>query len=889
MTKIVFIDLSTKIKYKLLTFFFIATCFSESYSQNNSKKDSVKVNAKEILKQNNSSKTDTLKKKNKSAIDAIVNRKAKKYEKLDQKSKKLTLYDEAELKYKEFELKSGIIVLDYEKNEVFAGRIKDSTGKLTQRPYFKQGENVVEPDSIRYNIKSGKTVVWNSYTEQGEIKLLAEKSKRENDSMVFSTGARFTTSLNRDDPEYYFYSRKVKLVPGKKLVTGLTNMYIADIPTPIGIPFAFFPMTTKSQSGVIIPTPGQANERGYFLQNGGYYFAINDHLDLAILGDYYTNGSYAVRFENNYNWRYKYSGNLSFRYENNVNGERGFPNYGVGKNYLFQWSHSQDPKSSPKGRLSASVNFGSTQYYRNSINLANIGATVNNNMASSINYSTNFSGFVPSNLAVTISSNLNTNTKTVSLVLPSLNYSMDRIFPFGNKDGGNKGIFQNINLQYSARASNDITTTEDKLFTNQIFEDSKTGVIHQIPLSTNFKIFKYFSVNTNISFTENWVFHTTRKDYWEFGARDVVERVNGFDSFRTYNGGASLGTTVYGTYTFKEGSKLKALRHTLTPSIGYGFSPSFEQYYDTYINKDGKAIQYSRFENTFASPPGLNKSSALNFALANAFEAKVTDEENKKEGFKKVKILNQLNFASSYNFEATEFKLGNITMNTGASLIKNRVNLNLNANFDPYAVSNEGIRINEFSIANGGSLIRLTNATINLDFDLNSKDFSDEKADEIKKKKNEKGEQNGGRSDDLFGKPNEINDNRESLYEEGNQNSQTELYKFIIPWDFKVNYSMTLSNNRGVSEITNQSLQFSANVDLAVRWKVGVSSGYDFAQKGITFTNLRFERDLESWRMSFNWSPIGIYSSWSFFIGIKSSMLSDIKWEKNRLPEPRLR
>lgn len=872
--------MSTKINHIVFLFFFLITCNSEIYSQNSNPKDSVEVNVNELVATKALVKKDTTKKP---LLEGIVNRKAKDFEKLDQRKKRLTLYNEAELHYVDFELKSGIIVLDYEKNLVSAGRLKDSTGKYIQYPYFKQGENIIEPDSIVFNTKTGKALIWNTKSKQGEMFLRSEISKRENDSVIFFQKARFTTSTNVDNPEYYFLAYKAKLVPKKKFVTGLTHMYIADVPTPLGVPFAFFPMTNKNTSGVIIPAPGQNNDRGYFLQNGGYYFALSDYYDLAVLGDYYTNGSYALRTETSYAKRYKFNGNVQFRYENQVLGEKGFPGYTRTNQYNIQWSHSQDVKASANSRFSSSVNFGSSKYFRQSLNLINVGSNLNNTLSSSISYSKTIPIVPLVNFAVAVTHNQNTNTEVVNLTLPSFNASVDRIFPFAKKDGIKKGVFQNINFQYSLKGENRITTTEEFLFKSEMFDSALAGISHTIPLSTNFKIFKHFSVTAGTGFTESWVFNTNEKFFNTETNKVETVRKNGFDAYRTYNFTSSIGTTIYGTYTFKETNKIQALRHLIRPSVSYGYTPSFDQYYQQYTDNLGNYIDYSRFENTLFGAPGKGISNAIGFGLANSLEAKVIDKNSKKGDTKKVSLLNQFNFSTNYNFAAEKFKLAQINFIGGTSLLDNKLGINFGAQFDPYDLDENNNRIDEFSLSNGNGLARMTSSNITLNYSVTSSDFSGEK-------KSAQTVQNGGRDDDLFGSATDLSNQDQSLFKKDDtKKSQKELYNFKFPWDLRLAYSLTFSNLVNEKEITTNSLMVSGNVDLAVKWKMGFSSGYDFAQKGITFTQLRFERDLESWRMSFSIVPVGVYSYWNFFIGIKSSMLSDIKWDKRKLPDPRLR
>ena len=839
---------------------------------------------KDVIIEKDSVKNHSLKKK-KNILAGIVKRKAKDFEKLDQKNKQLTLYNEAELYYTDIELKSGIIVLDYEKNEVYAGRLKDSLGNYTQYPIFKQGNNIIEPDSIRFNFKTKKTLVWNSRTQQGELNIKAEVSKRENDSVYFLKNARITTSKNIDDPEYYFLVRKVKFVPKKKVVAGLTNMVIADVPTPIGLPFAYFPMTEESTSGFILPTPGQTNRQGYFLQNGGYYFALSDFYDLAVLGDYYTNGSYGLRAESSYAKRYKFNGRVNFRFENNIQGERGLPDYVKSRQYNIQWSHNQDMKAAANSRFSASVNLGSSQYFRQSVNLVNVGSTLNNNMSSSISYQKTFPVEPSVNFSLSATHNQNTNTEQINMTLPTLQASVGRIFPFAPKDGIKKGFIKNINLQYNLRGENRIATTDSLFFKSEMFQNAKTGFQHSIPISTNFKIFRYFSVSASANYNEVWTLNTVEKFFSASENRVVTEEKNNFDAFRTYNFSAGIGTTIYGTFEFGEDKKVQAIRHVMRPNVSYSYTPSFEQYYDSYaIDATGNTLQdYTRFENSIFGAPGKNYAQNLGFNISNTFEAKVRDDDSKKGEAKKVMLLNNLNFSTTYNLAADSLALAPIRMSGGTILFKQKMNVNFAATLDPYAIDNAGRRIDVFNIDNGGSLLRMTSANLTVNYAFSSNDFSGNSG------KNEQTAMNGGRTDDLFGTSTDLSDNRQSLFnkddDEDNSDNNSEWYNVKLPWDFRLAYSVTYNNSNRQNEISSQSLMASGNVELAPRWKVGFSSGYDFKQKGVTFTQFRFERDLESWRMSFNWVPYGTNSYWGFFIGISSSVLSDIKWEKRRLPD----
>ena len=893
-TKIAFKPLYTNLFNIVLLAFFLTIGSTKSDSQDLPKKP-IEIKAKEKIETPISNvedtkittdtiKNDTLKPK-KALLESKIKRTALGYEKINQKKKQMTLYDKAELYYQDIELKSGIIVLDYEKNEIYAGRIKDSTGKYTQLPVFKQGANVIEPDSIRFNFKTKKALVWNSRTEQNEFKIKAEITKRENDSVYFMKKARFTTSEDIENPEFYFQTSKVKFVPGKKSVIGLTHMVIANVPTPLIMPFAFFPMTETSQSGIIMPTFNDTRQRGFALQNGGYYFALSDNYDLAILGDYYTNGSYALRAETSYAKRYRYNGNLNIRFENLITSERGYPDYSKSNIYNIQWSHNKDQKSNPNSRFSASVNLGSSTYFQQSINQVNNNSRLNNTLSSSVSYSKTFNSVPQVNMSLTATHSQNTQTQMINMTLPSLQVNVDRIFPFAPKDGEKRGLFKNINFQYTLRGDNRIETRDSLFFKPQMFRDANSGIQHSIPLSTNFKLFKYFSASASLNYNETWYFKTINRRFDNQQNKVIETFVNGFDAFRTYNFSSSLGTTIYGTFNFGAKKRIQSIRHVMRPTASFSYAPSFEKYFDTYASDGSGTIikEYTRFEKGIYGAPGNGKSNIVSFDLSNTFEAKVRDKDSTKTEPKKIMLLNNLNFHTDYNATSDSLRWSPLRISGGTTLFKDKMNVNFATTLDPYAIDNSGRRINTFNYNNGGSLFRMTSSNVTINYSLASTDGDDTK--------NKQGERNGGRADDLYGTNADFSDRRESQFNdrEDNENKVSEFFKSSIPWDLTMAYSLTYSNNNRENKIIGNTLSFSTNIDLTPKWRIGASSGYDFVQKGVTYTQLRFERDLLSWRMDFNWLPFDDNAFWGFFIGIKSSVLSDIKWEKRTVPDRQLR
>ncbi|WP_298761230.1 putative LPS assembly protein LptD [uncultured Psychroserpens sp.] len=867
-------------------------------------KDTVTVSVDTLLskplniKEQDSVKSDSVPKK-KEVLTGIVNYKAKDYVRLNQRENRTTLYNEAEVNYTDMNIKAGIIVIDHGKNLVYAGRLKDSAGVYTQAPVFTQGQSVVEPDSIIFHTVTKKAIIFNSKTEYGEGVIMAEKTKRENDSILFIENGKFTTSENLDDPEYYFLMRTAKVVPGVKVVTGVTNLFIYDVPTPIGLPFAYFPMTKKQTSGVIMPTPGQdlGNDRGYFLQNGGYYFAISDYLDLAVLGDYYTNGSYGLRLESNYALRYKFRGTLSFRFENLINSERGFPDFAKSTIYNIRWSHNQDAKANPNSRFSASVNLGSSQYYRQSINQLNLSNTQNNTLASSISYSKTFSGEPQVNMNVTATHSQNTNTEQINMTLPTIQASVGRVFPFAPKAGTKKGIIQNINLQYNVRGENRIQTTDSLFFKSEMFDDARVGAVHSIPVSTNFKVFKYFSMSANANFEENWTLNTINRFYDQENDEIVTEDLKQFDRFLTYNFSASIGTTLYGMFG-KEGStsKIQQVRHVIRPSISYNINPAFDEYYDTFeiVDADGTTAgevqreQFTRFEGALFGVPNRTFSSSMGISVGNNFEAKVRDRDSTATEPKKIKLLNNLNFSTSYNFAGDSLQWSPLRVSGGTTILKDKMNINFGMVLDPYALDNNNRKIDKFNIDNGGSLFRLTSANLNISYSLSSKEFKGEGGDEDDRAIQES-LRSGGRADDLFGKPQDFADQRLTDVDRSDKKKEpSEFYNYKIPWSLRLAYAVNYTNSARQNRISNNSLMFSGDIELSPRWAVGASSGYDFVNKGFTQTQLRFERDLLSWRMNFTWVPFGQYNSWNFFIGIRSNLLKDLKYDKRRQRDQQL-
>ena len=883
--------------------FFIGKGFSQNPKSNKEtvisaiKKDTTLTESKEAFFRSKNDSLGLIEKdtialdsiKPKESIDGIIVHVAKDYTLQNAKEKTVTLYNEANITYTDIDLKAGLIIVDYKKNTIYAKGIIDSTGYV-QRPVFKQGGQESEQDSIIYNFKSKRALIYGLKTKQGEMFTFGKKTKRINDSTVYVRKIRFTTS-EKKIPDYYIATDKAKLVPGKKIIVGTSNLVIADIPTPLFLPFAYFPLSETSVSGFLIPAfDTGSSSRGIGMQNGGYYFAVSDYMDLTVLGDVYSNGSWGTRISSNYKKRYKFNGSFSFNFENNINGIRGFDSYSKANRYNLRWNHSQDSKASPNARFSASVNLGSSKFFRESQNQFNVAQTQTNTFNSSINYSKTFVG-TPFNMNLTASHQQNTNTERITMTLPSLSVNMNRIYPFAGKGGVQKTPIQKMGFNYTLQGQYLINTTEEEFLTSKMFETARSGAQHKTGTNTNIKAFKYFTLSPSVNFEETWQFDYINKKYDIEKNVVVTDTVRGFKSFREYNAGVSLSTNIYGTFNFKKG-RLKTIRHTLRPSVSYSYRPDFKDKYIKQVQRSVDAFDledYTVFDQGIYGSPSSGISNSIGISINNVLEAKVAPKDpDSDEEDEKITILNNLNFSSSYNIAADSLRWSPVRFSTGTRLFKDKLAINFNGSLDPYQVvasaSGAAIRINEFN----ANIFRLTNASLTANYSISSKDFDKDSKDASKNNGN--GAQNtvdviGAdiNPTDRFGQQKAINTDKKD------KNKKAELYNSDIPWSMSLAYSASYRNN-GLEpgSIGIHSVVFSGNLELSPKWKMGYSSGYDVLGGAFTFSRFNFSRDLDSWQFNFNWVPFGTNSSYTFFIGIKSSTLSDLKWDKNKPPDRRL-
>lgn len=791
------------------------------------------------------------------------------------KNKMSYLLRNAIVQYTDMEIHADYIEINWETGDVYADGKRDSIGMIVEPTIFKQGGQEYEQHSFKINFKTKIGVAYNVRITEGEGVLVGDRVKRANDSTMYVRGADYTTDTyfierKTEEPDYVLRTQTAKYIDGKNkaMVTGPINMRIYDVPTPLTLPFAYLPMGENRSAGIIIPSFGERSDVGFFLEGGGFYLPIGDYIDLAVTGEVYTKGSWGIHTNSTYRKRYRYSGGFRFDYENRVTGIKGLDNYSKMTNYRLNWSHSQDPKANPNLIFSANVNLTSSQYFRESINNANIinGDVYTNSTSSSISVNKTFPNS-PFSLSVVASHHQNNNRSTnepasMQFVLPQLTFNMSRIYPFAPKVGSKKGLIKNLGVGYNLNLVNNINTNEDDAFTDRMWEDAKNGARHRLDLSTGVTLGNYFPVSFNASYDEVWYLKTLGREFDQEEQEVVTYDINGFDSYRTFSMGASVSTNLYGTYIAPEGKDalIQGIRHVISPTVGLNYRPDFASeewgYYDYYRGADGRKVLYSRFQEGVFGAPSMGQSAAVNFGLRNNLEMKVRSKKDS-TGYNKVKIFEYLDISSSYNLAADEFKLAPINISGMTRLFNQQLNLQYRATFDPYKVVFEegeeiGRRIDEI----GG--FRLASYNISFGYSFDNSTF-------------------GGR--DL---ESENFQKRGSVRNENFYFDEYDYAHFSIPWRLGVsfNHSYFRGNTRTGTNTT--VLALNASISPSPYWSLSTSTSYDFRSKEFSQARISFNRDLRSFNLSFSWVPFGRYKTWDFFIGVKANILKDaVKYDQN--------
>lgn len=773
------------------------------------------------------------------------------------------LLHNAVVTYGNISLKAEIIEFNMKDNTVTAYGITDSTGKFIGRPDFTDGTQSFTARKMAYNFTTKKGKIYQMITAEGEGFIHAEEAKKDENDELYGRVMKYTT-CDHENPHFWIEAKTIKVIPNEILVCGPTNLVIEGVRTPLILPFAIFPINPGQRSGLIFPEFGESQNLGFGISNGGYYYGNSDFMDLSLTGDIYTSGSWRARVSSNFAKKYKYNGNINFEYGRLRFGDELTNELTTQKDFSARLTFTLNQKAWPNNRISANINLMSNTY--NQYNTTNFSDHITNTVNSSIQYTHIFKK-APLNFSLSFRHSQNTITKNVTLVLPELNFGVSRLNPFKRKiSSGGQKWFEKIGFNYSLFGKNSLSISDSLLFTKEALRNLRFGFRHTLPVSASFKAFKYFTLSPFFNYNEDWYFETIEKRYDPVSLPDTsvqyvqIDTVRKFSPARYFNFGASLNTRIYGRLNFKSG-KLKAIRHVMSPNISFNYRPDFgsEQYgyyKQVQTDPDGTMEEYSVFPSDLFSPPPKGKFGGINFSLDNNIEIKVYSKSDTVNHSKKIKILESLRIASGYNFAVDEFKLSRFRI-TARTTIVDKVNVNFSSSFDPYALDEEGQRINVFEFKQNKKLLRLENAQVNLGASFRSKA---EKKDEP---------QNGNFVyERIPGEP--------VLY-----------YDPDIPWDVSLNYVLNINKGTGSdadSTIYRQSLTVSGNLNITPKWRVNLQLGYDIVQNEVSYATVDIYRDLHCWEMRFRWVPVGVLKSYNFGINVKSNILKDLKLQKKNNP-----
>lgn len=811
------------------------------------------------------------------------------------------LYGEGKVNYQNIELTSAVITMNMDSSTVFAKGVADTTGVETGTPIFKDGETPYESKIMRYNFKTKKGFINNIVTQQGEGYVTSEEGKKGADDEIYMRHGKYTTCDNHEHPHFYLRLSMAKVRPKKNVVFGPAQLVVEDVPLPIAVPFGFFPFNSSYSSGFIMPTYGDEMNRGFYLRDGGYYFAISDQMDLKVLGEIFTKGSWGLSAASNYNKRYKFSGSFNASYLVTKTGEKNMPDYSVSKDFRIQWSHRQDAKANPNSSFSASVNFATSSYDRSSLSsLYNPQQYSQNTKASSVSYSRNFPE-IGLNISSTFNITQNTRVSSLSMTLPDVNISLNRIYPFKRKKSvGDERWYEKISLQYTGSITNSISTKDNLLFKTPLTQ-WENGMQHKIPVSATFNLFKYINIVPSFNYTERWYLRKVKQSYDPSPAStDHVKRdtINGFNRLYDYNLSLQMNTKLYGMYKplFMKSKELQ-IRHVFTPTVSYTYTPDFGKsrygYYDTYTytDEDGevRTVEYSPYEGAVYGYPGKNMSQNIIFSVDNNIEMKMKSDKDT-TGYKKISLIDQL--GASLSYDVANKRWSDLSMNLRLKLTKSYT-FNMNASFATYAYEfdeNGNVVVGDRTEWSYGRFGRFQGYSGSFSYTLNNDTF---KKLFGKKEEDEKNKDNKGKEE------NEDEETDEETEEQNNNSNMRKTEKasvdsdgylaFKFPWSVSLSYSYSIREDRSKDiniktmrypySLTH-SLNVSGNFKIGSRWNMTYSTGYDFTSKEMSMTTLNITRDLHCFNMSCG-LVFGPFTSYNFSIRANSSMLTDaLKWDQ---------
>lgn len=824
------------------------------------------------------------------------------------------LYGDANVKYEDMDLKSEEIYMCLDSSLVHARGGKDSTGVAFGTPVFVMGKDTYETDSMAFNFKTKKGLISNVYTEQEDGFLTSELSKRNSAGEIFLQHGRYTT-CDDPHPDFYLALSRAKVTPGKKVVFGPAYLVVADVPLPFAIPYGFFPFTKSYSSGLIMPTYGDETERGFYLRDGGYYFAISDKMDLKVLGEIYTKGSWGLSAASNYKKRYRYSGSFFASYQNTINGEKNMPDYSKQTSFKIQWSHRQDAKANPFRTLSASVNFATSSYERNNLtSMYNPQSYSQTTRTSSVSMTNTFSS-IGLTLSTTMNLSQNMRDSTISMTLPDLNISISRFYPFKRKKmAGKERWYEKISMSYTGQLSNSITTKEDKLLHSSLTRDWRNGMQHNIPISGNFTLFNYLNINPSLNFTDRMYTNKINRSWDEARQQEVTDTIDGFYNIYNWNFSVSASTKLYVFYTpWRKlfGDKIKTIRHVFTPQVSFNYAPDFSSsrygYYETYQKTDANGnvslVEYSPYSNGLYGVPGKGKTGSISVDISNNFEMKIKSDADS-TGEKKISLIDELGASMSYNFASDIRPLSDLSTRLRLKLTKSYT-FNLNAVFASYAYElDENGRphlSNTKTLWGMGKFGRFQGMSQNISYTLDNNKVSNffkwlrgEKVD--KKNKNKRDDYDDEDEEDEFNRETNEDDDMQrgqrGARKENAGKAETDddgYMKFSIPWSLSFGYGVTMRENTGGNfnydkmrypyKFT-QTLNCSGNIRISDGWNISFSSGYDFENKKISMTTASLGRDLHCFNMSCQ-LVLAPYTSYNFSFRCNAATLTDaLKYDK---------
>ena len=857
-------------------------------------------------------RADSINRQRKNGIDAPVEYTAEDSMTYEGASGLAHLYGQSHVKYQDMDLQSDQIFMQLDSSLVHATGSLDSLGKKFGTPIFKMGSDTYENDTIAFNFKTKKGLISDVYTQQDDGYMTAQLAKRGANGEIYLQHGRYTT-CDKDHPDFYIALSRAKMRPGKDVVFGPAYLVVADVPLPFAIPYGFFPFSKSYSSGFIMPTYGDETSRGFYLRDGGYYFAINDKMDLKLLGEIYTKGSWGLSAASNYRKRYKYSGSFFASYQNTVNGEKNMPDYTKATSFKVQWSHRQDSKANPYSSLSASVNFATSSYERNNLtSMYNPQAMTQSTRTSSVSWSTTFSS-IGMSLSSTFNLNQNMRDSTIALTLPDLNISISRFYPFKRRHAvGKERWYEKISMSYTGQLSNSISTKEDRLMHSSLTRDWRNGMQHSIPISGNFTLFGYLNINPSLTFTDRM--YTQKQELSWDEATQTVKRdtLQGFYNVYNWAFSVSASTKLYGMYIPSRkvfGDKIMAVRHVVTPSVSFNYAPDFSAsrygFYKTYQKTDADGnvslVEYSPYEGSLYGVPGRGKTGSISMDLSNNIEMKVKSDADS-TGVKKISIIDELGASMSYNMAAEERPWSDLSTRLRLKLTKSYT-LNINAVFATYAYEADSVGarpyIGTHTEYSKGRFGRFQGMSQNLSYTLDNKKVSDLikwLKGERPKRKNDS-DSRANRDDDY---DTGVETNVDEDMERGKHGARKDnagkaetdedgYMAFNLPWSLSLGYGVTMRENtsgkfnydsmRYPYKFT-QNLNVSGNLRISDGWNISFSSGYDFENHKISMTTASLSRDLHCFNMSCS-VVLAPYTSYNFSFRCNAATLTDaLKYDK---------